>query len=103
MCAWFLGLGASCEKRYRPWWTQGPSSVKGFPKWGADARDLVKSRTEDEALQLMVAQTPLECRLCLGHLSIAVNQRLHLGVGDQGVGVWGLGFRCWVLGVGCRV
>ena len=77
---------------------KGPSSVKGFPKWCADARDLVKSRTEDEALQLIIAQTPLTCRLFLGRLSKAVNQRIHLGVGGQGsgVGVRGLGFEVWV-------
>ena len=80
------------------WWTQGPSSVKGFPKWCADARDLVKSRTEDEALQLIIAQTPLTCRLFLGRLSKAVNQRIHLGVGGQGSGggVRGRGFEVWV-------
>jgi len=28
---------------------------KGFLKWHADARDLVKSRTEDDASQLLAA------------------------------------------------
>ena len=77
------------DRRYRPWWTQGPSSVKGFPKWCADARDLVKLRTEEEAPHILGDEMPLCCRLCLGCLSIAVNQRLHLGVGGQGSGVRG--------------
>jgi len=80
--------GASYSRRYRPWWTQGPSSVKGFPTWCADARDLVESRTAEEAPQL-IGEVPLACRMCLGCFSIAVNQRLHLGVGGQGSGVRG--------------
>ena len=51
-----------------------------------EARDLVKSRTEDEAPQLLVAQMPLGGRLHLGRLSIALNQRLHLGVEGRGLG-----------------
>ena len=58
--------------------------VKGCPKWCADARDLVKSRMEDEAPQLLVALMSLGCRLRLG-----------LGFRVEGLGcrVQGLGFR----------
>jgi hypothetical protein len=69
--AWFLKRGASYARRYQPWWTHGPISVKGFPKWCADARDLVKSRTEDDTSQLLVARAPLLCGLCLGDFLIA--------------------------------
>jgi len=73
--------GGSYDRRYQPWWAQGPSSVKGLPKWCTDARDLVKTRTEDEAPQILGDEMPLLCRLCLGCISIAFNQRLHLGLG----------------------
>ena len=98
MCEWFLGRSASYDTLYQPWWTHGPSSVEGLPKWCADARDLMKTRTEDEASQLIVAWTPLLCRLYLGRFLIAQNQRLHLWVGGLGSDVRAerLGFRVWV-------
>jgi len=57
---------------------QVQSSVRVFPAWDEDAQDLVKLRSEVEAVHLVEAERPHSARLRLARLSIPQHERPHL-------------------------